>query len=267
MATSVDVHATAAVDPRAELAPGVRVGPYAVIGPHVSVGPRTSIGAHVVLDGHTAIGADCVIHPAAVIGTPPQDLKYLGARSWVRIGDRTVVREMASINRATGEGEATIVGADAYVMIYAHIAHNCRVGNNVILANAVQMAGHVTVEDWAAIGGSTAVHQFVRVGTHSFVGGASRVVQDVVPYVRATGNPLRVVGLNSIGLDRRGFSPAAITALKGAYRTLFRDELNVSQALEMLRREHAPTPEIDTLLRFIDASDRGITTSRRRGAA
>ncbi len=265
MATSVDIHATAVVDPRAELAVGVSVGPYAVVGPHVTVGPRTSIGAHVVLDGATEIGADCVIHPHAVIGTPPQDLKYRGARSAVRIGDRTIVREMASINRATGEGESTTVGSDVYVMIYAHVAHNCRVGDHVILANAVQMAGHVTIEDWAAIGGSTAVHQFVRIGAHSFVGGASRVVQDIVPFVRATGNPLRVAGLNSVGLERRGFSPEAIATLKRAYRTLFRDGLNVSQAMEKLRAEAVDSVEVAALVSFIDASDRGISTARQRG--
>jgi UDP-N-acetylglucosamine acyltransferase len=267
MATSVDIHATAVVDPRAELAVGVSVGPYAVIGPHVIVGPRTTVGAQVILDGAIEIGADCVIHPSAVIGTPPQDLKYRGARSSVCIGDRTVIREMASINRATGDGEATVIGSDAYVMIYAHVAHNCRVGDHVILANAVQMAGHVTIDEWAAIGGSTAVHQFVRIGAHSFIGGASRVVQDVVPFVRATGNPLRVAGLNSIGLERRGFSAEAIATLKRAYRTLFRDGLNVTQALEKLRAEAETSSEVAALVAFVERSDRGISTARARGGA
>jgi UDP-N-acetylglucosamine acyltransferase len=259
VAATVDVHPTAVVDPRAELGEGVVVGPYSVIGPHVVIGNNTRIGAHVVLDGWSIIGTSCEIHHSCVIGTPPQDLKFRDVRSYVRIGDRTVIRELASVNRATGEDEATTIGQDAYLMMYTHVAHNCTIGDHVILANVVEMAGHVTIEDWASVGGITPIHQFVRIGRHSFVGGASRVAQDVPPYIRVAGNPLAVSGLNLVGLERRGFTPDAIRALKRAYRLLYRENLNVSQALERMEQEFPDVPEIAVLVRFIRESTRGIT--------
>jgi UDP-N-acetylglucosamine acyltransferase len=225
----------------------------------VAVGDRTVIGPHAVLDGWTTIGEDCQIHAGAVIGNEPQDLKYNGAKSWVRIGRRNVIREYVTVHRATAEGEVTAIGDDNLLMAYVHVAHNCVIGNNVILANAVMLAGHVVIEDWVIIGGMTPIHQFVRVGRHAFIGGGSRIPQDIPPFVRCAGNPLRVAGLNSVGLARRGFSPEVVAELKRAYRTVYRSELNVSQALEKVRSELRPFPEVTAFIDFIDTSERGIT--------
>ena len=266
-ASSLAVHPTAVVDPRAELADGVTVGPYAVIGPHVTVGARTVVGDHVLLDGWTTIGEDCRLFHGAVVGTPPQDLKFRdGMRSRVVLGDRTVVREFASVNRATGEDEATAVGSDVYLMMYAHVAHNCVLGDHVILANGVELAGCVTLEEWASVGGVSAIHQFARIGRHAFVGGMSRVVQDVPPYLRAAGNPLVVAGINAVGLERRGLPAETVRAIKHAYRTLYRSGLNTAQALARLRAECAGEPAVEEMVRFVEASTRGITRGRASSA-
>jgi len=257
MSTVID--STAIVAPGAKLGSGVRVGHYAIIGDNVVVGDRTVIGPHAVLDGWTEIGADCRIHAGAVIGNEPQDLKYAGAKSWVRIGRRNVIREYVTIHRATEEGGETTIGDDNLLMAYVHVAHNCRIGNGVILANAVMLAGHVAIEDAAIIGGMTPIHQFVRIGRHSFIGGGSRIPQDIPPFVRCAGNPLRVAGLNSVGLARRGFSAEVVAELKRAYRTVYRSELNVTQALEKARAELKPFPEVTAFIDFIAASERGIT--------
>lgn len=257
MATVID--ATAVVAPRAQLGVGVRIGPYAIIGENVQVGDHTVIGPHAVLDGWTEIGADCRIHVGAVIGVEPQDLKYEGAKSWVRIGQGNVIREYATVHRATEEEGETRIGDQNLLMAYVHVAHNCVLGNHVILANAVNLAGHVLIEDFAIVGGVTPIHQFVRIGSHSFVGGGSRVPQDIPPYVRCAGNPLRVAGLNSVGLARRGFPPEVVAELKRAYRVIYRSDLNVSQALERIRAELKPYPEVLNFVRFIASSERGIT--------
>lgn len=259
MTPAVDIHPTAVVDPRAELAAGVSVGAYAVIGPHVSIGAGTTIGPHAFLDGWTRIGEKCQVHHSAVIGTPPQDLKFREVRSHAVIGDRVIIREFASVNRATGEDEVTRIGNDVYVMMYAHVAHNCSIGDHVILANCVELAGHVTIEDWASVGGVTPIHQFVRVGRHSFIGGMSRVAQDVPPYVRAAGNPLGVSGINRVGLERRGFSADDIRRIKLVYRLLYRSNLNVTQALERIERELPGVAEAEEMVRFVRQSSRGIT--------
>lgn len=256
---AVEIHPTAVVDPAAELAAGVRVGAYAVIGPHVRIGAGTSVGPHVFLDGWTQIGERCQIHHGAVIGTPPQDLKFREVRSHVSIGDRTVIREFASVNRATGEDEVTRIGSDVYVMMYAHVAHNCIIGDHVILANVVELAGHVTIEDWASVGGVTPIHQFVRVGRHSFIGGMSRVAQDVPPYVRAAGNPLTISGINRVGLERRGFTQDDIRRIKQIYRLLYRSNLNVTQALDRIERDLSGVAEAEEMVRFVRESSRGIT--------
>ncbi len=256
---AVAIDATAVISPRAELGAGVRIGPYAIIGDHVQIGDRTIVGPHAILDGWTEIGEDCRIHPGAVIGNEPQDLKYGGAQSWVRIGRRNAVREYCTIHRATEEGGVTSIGDDNLLMAYVHVAHNCTIGNHVILANAVNLAGHVDVDDYAILGGVTPVHQFVRIGCHAFIGGGSRVAQDIPPYLRCAGNPLKVAGLNSVGLARRGFSAEAVAELKRAYRLVYRSDLNVSQALERIRRELQSFPEVKTFVRFIEASERGIT--------
>jgi UDP-N-acetylglucosamine acyltransferase len=257
LATAID--ATAVISPEAELGVGVRIGPYAIIGDHVVVGDRTTIGPHAVLDGWTEIGDDCRIHPGAVIGNEPQDLKYDGGESRVQIGRGNVIREYVTIHRATEDGGVTVIGDMNLLMAYVHIAHNCIIGNHVILANAVNLAGHVEIDDYAIVGGLTPVHQFVRIGRHAFVGGGSRVPQDIPPFVRCAGNPLKIAGLNSVGLARHGFSPEALAELKRAYRLVYRSDLNVSQALERIQSELRPTPEIDAFVRFIAASERGIS--------
>jgi UDP-N-acetylglucosamine acyltransferase len=225
----------------------------------VVVGDRTVIGPHVVLENWTRIGSDSKIHVGAVIGSDPQDLKFSGGRSWVQVGDRNTIREYVTIHRATAEEEETVVGDDNLLMAYVHVAHNCVIGNQVILANAVMLAGHVVVEDHAIIGGMTPVHQFVRIGAHAFIGGGSRVAQDVPPFVRCAGNPLHVAGLNSVGLTRRGFPPAVLAELKRAYRIIYRSDLNVTQAVDKIRTELEPYPEVSIFVRFIESSERGIT--------
>jgi UDP-N-acetylglucosamine acyltransferase len=253
------IAATAVVDGRAELDPQVEVGPYAIIGPHVRIGAGTTVGAHAYLDGHTEIGRDCRIFPHAVVGTPPQDLKYRGGVSWLKIGDRTVVREFATMNVATDEGEATVVGADCLIMATAHVAHNCRLGNHVILANAANLAGHVTLGDYAIVGGVTPVHQFVRIGEHAMIGGGSRIPQDVAPFTRVAGSPPQCYGLNSVGLSRRGFTEETLGALKHAYRILFRSKLTVEEAVARVREEIPALPEVARLVDFMLTSERGVT--------
>jgi len=256
----LDIHSTAVVHPKAELAGDVVVGPYSVIGPDVVVGEGTWIGAHVVLEGRTRIGSGARIFHGAALGGAPQDLKYRGEKTWLRIGDHTTIREYATLNLACIEGEATEVGDGCLLMAYVHVAHNCRIGSRVILANAVNLAGHVEIEDYASIGGLTPVHQFVRIGRYAFVGGGSRVPKDVPPFVKAAGNPLQVVGLNTVGLERHGFDEDRRLALKRAYRIVFRSGLNVSQALTRLRAEFRGDEDVRTLIEFIERSERGIET-------
>jgi UDP-N-acetylglucosamine acyltransferase len=256
---SSTLHPTAVVDSRAVLDLGVEIGPYAVIGPHVTLGAGTTVGAHAVIDGHTTLGRDCRVFPSAMIGQPPQDLKFRGERTFLRIGDRTVIREFATLNLATMPEEATVVGCDCLLMAYTHVAHNCVIGDHVILANAVNLAGHVTIEDHAIIGGVTPVHQFVRIGCHSFVGGGSRIPQDVAPYTLVAGNPARLAGLNRIGLERRGFSPATLSALKQAFRIMFRSRLTVERALARARAELPELPEVTHFLDFFNHSRRGVS--------
>lgn len=253
-----DVHPTAVVDPSAELGVDVVVGPYSVIGPNVVVGDGTRLGPHVLIDRDTIIGSGCVIHKGAVLGTDPQDLKYRGESTQLIVGDRTVIREYATLNRGTSAHGRTEIGSDCLLMAYVHVAHDCVIGNHVILSNAVNMAGHVMIDDWAIVGGVTAVHQFVRIGRHAFVGGASRVQKDVPPFVRAAGSPIKPYGLNSVGLQRRGFPEEVRRELKRAYKLFYHSSLNVSQALERAAEELLPYPEIQDFLRFIESSERGI---------
>jgi UDP-N-acetylglucosamine acyltransferase len=257
----LDIHASAVVHPKAELGTDVTVGPYAVIGPQVVVGDGTWIGAHVVLEGATTIGRRNKIFHGAVLGTPPQDLKYRGEETFLRVGDDNTIREFATLHLACIEGEATVIGDRCLIMAYVHVAHNCRIGSNIVLANAVNLAGHVEVQDFATIGGMTPVLQFVRIGAYAFVGGLSAAMKDIVPFVKAGGNPMRLAGINSIGLERRGFDAERRTALKRAYRVLFRSDLNVAQALEQLRRDFGPADEdVQTLVRFVERSERGVQT-------
>ncbi len=255
------------IDPRAvvhegaSLAEGVEVGPFAVIGPHVSVGEGTRIGSHCVVDGHTTLGRGCRVFPYASVGTIPQDLKYAGEESRLEVGDRTVIREFTTVNIGTeGGGGVTRVGADCLLMAYSHVAHDCQLGDHVILANAVNLAGHVVVGEWAVIGGLSAVHQFVRIGAHAFVGGCSAVTLDVPPYVSAAGNRAKLYGLNLTGLRRRGFGDDTLRALRRAYRALFQGKSTLAEAIEGVRRDEVyRVPEVQRFVEFIAESERGVT--------
>lgn len=253
------IHPTAIVAQRAVLGEDVSVEPYAIVGEDVKIGSGTWIGAYAVLEGWTEIGENCQIHHHAVIGSPPQDIKYRGEKTLVQIGDNTIIREFATINRATtGFGGRTVLGKGDFIMAYAHVAHDCLIGNHVIMANLATLAGHVEVEDYAIIGGLTAVHQFVKIGKYAIVGGCSAVLKDIPPYVKAQGNRAKLYGLNTVGLHRHGFSPDTMRRLKEAYRILFQSGLNTSQALERVEREVKPCPEVEYLIAFIKSSKRGI---------
>ncbi|PIQ83657.1 MAG: acyl-[acyl-carrier-protein]--UDP-N-acetylglucosamine O-acyltransferase [Candidatus Omnitrophica bacterium CG11_big_fil_rev_8_21_14_0_20_63_9] len=253
------VHPTAIVHPKARLGAGVVVGPYTVIDAQVSVGPRTRIGAHCVIEGRTMIGEECEIFTGAVIGSPPQDLKYRGEASELIIGDRNKIREYVTLNPGTeGGGGKTIIGSDCLLMAYAHVAHDCIVGSRVIIANSAALAGHITVEDRATIGGLVGVHQFVRVGTLAFIGGCSRVVQDVPPYATCVGYPAKVFGLNSEGLRRAGVSEETRRRLHRAFRVLFHSRLSMSHALQQVTADMDSCPELRHLTGFIQASKRGV---------
>jgi UDP-N-acetylglucosamine acyltransferase len=252
------IHRTALIDPTAELGADVAVGPYCVIGPKVTVGARCSIAAHAVLERNTRVGEGVKIGYGTVIGNDPQDLKYKGEETWVEIGNGTIIREYSTINRGSSATGKTTVGERCFLMTYVHVAHDCVIGDDVIIANAVQMAGHVTVSDRAIVSGLVPIHQFVRIGTYAFVGGGSRVNQDVPPYTKAAGNPVHLYGLNSVGLQRAGFSPDVKLALKRAYRLVFNSDLTVSQGIARARAELPQIGEVETFLSFIEVSQRGV---------
>ena len=254
------VHPTAIIDPDANVAPGVAVGPYSIIGPGVVVGRSTVLGSHVLVERDTTLGEQCQIAKGAVIGSDPQDLKYEGEPSQLVVGDRTVVREYATLNRGTRASGRTVVGSDCLIMAYAHVAHDCEIGNHVVLSNAVNMAGHVVIEDWAIVGGLTAIHQCVRIGAHSFCGGGSRVPQDIPPYLKVAGNPVKLYGLNTVGLERRGVSEDVKWALKQVYQILFQSKLTLTRALDLAETEVHLIPEVRHLLTFIRSSKRGVIT-------
>jgi UDP-N-acetylglucosamine acyltransferase len=253
------IHPTAIVHPHATISKSAEVGPYCVVGEHVSIGARTKLLAHVVVNGRTTIGADSVIHPFSSIGAPSQDRKAeLDEVSYTTIGDRTVIREYVSIHRGTGPNSVTSVGDDSLLLAYVHVAHNCRIGNFVTMSNLAQLAGQVVVEDYAGIGGMAGIHQGVRIGMYAFVGGYTKVGRDVPPFFLTDGNPPAVYGLNTVGLRRHGFSRESLAELKEAYKTLYRSERNVSQAVTALR-ETVKTDEGRALLAFLEApSERGI---------
>ncbi|MDH4348528.1 MAG: acyl-ACP--UDP-N-acetylglucosamine O-acyltransferase [Gemmatimonadota bacterium] len=251
------IHPSAVVDPGARIAPGVAIGPFAIVGPGVTLGPRCVIGPHVVLEGRVRLGRGVSVGAGSVLGSGPQDAKYAGEDTAVEIGDGTVLREHVTVNRGTAASGATVVGRDCFLMTYVHVAHDCRIGDRVTIANATQLSGHVTVEDCASLSGLVAVHQFVTIGTYAFIGGASRIPQDIPPYIKAVGNPVRLYGLNSVGLQRAGFSPESVTALKRAYRMLFNSSLPRAEALEALESEADRVPEVRRLLEFIGSARRG----------
>ncbi len=256
----VSVHPTALVDPQAELAEGVTIGPFAIVGPEVRIGPGTSIGSHTVLEGRTELGAECRIGSHVVIGAPPQDVKYHTEPTQVLIGEGTMVREFATIHRAsTGGSGVTRVGPRCFIMAYAHVAHDCQLAEHVIMANQASLAGHVEIGRFALLGGMTGVHQFVRIGEFAFLGACSAVLQDIPPYVKAQGNRAKPFGLNGVGLRRHGFSVDTILALKEAYRVVFASGLNTSQALAQVAERFGGSPEVQHFVDFIKRSTRGIS--------
>jgi len=252
------IHRTALIDPAAHLATNVMVGPYAIVGPKVTVGEGSQIAAHAVIERDTRIGSEVRIGYGSVLGADPQDLKYRGEETWVEVGDQTTIREYCTINRGTPATGKTVVGKRCFIMTYVHVAHDCVIGDDVILANSIQMAGHVTIDDRAIVSGLVPIHQFVRIGTYAFVGGGSRVNQDVPPYTKAVGNPMHLYGLNSVGLQRAGFGAEVKLALKKAYRLVFNSHLTITQGVARARAEIATITEVETFLRFIEASQRGV---------
>lgn len=258
-----DIHPTAIVESGAQLADDVSVGPYTLIGPNVSIGPGCVIGSHCIIDGHTTIGADNTFYRFCSIGGQPQDKKYQGEPTALSIGDGNMIREYVTINTGTVQDVGTTrVGDQNWIMAYVHIAHDCQIGNHTIIANAVQLAGHIHVGDWAVLGGLSAVHQFVHIGAHVMVGGTSSIRQDIPPYIIGAGDPFRPVGINSEGLSRRGFADTTISALKQAYKILFRRQLGMETAVAQLRELAAEQPEAQSalmpLIDFIETSKRGV---------
>ncbi len=252
------IHPSAVIHPRAEIGAGCTIGPFCVIGEHVVLGHDCRLHSHVVIDGHTRLGEGNEIYPFASIGLKTQDLKWKGGTTLTVIGDRNTFREYVTIHSATGDGEATTVGSHNNLLAYCHVAHNVTLGNHVIMSNVGTLAGHVTVEDQAIIGGLAAVHQFCRIGRLAIIGGCSKVVQDVPPFMLADGNPAKARTVNKVGLERAGFPEETQEALRQAYKILFRDKLTNPNALARIEAELPPLPEIQHLVRFVRASERGI---------
>lgn len=252
------IHPSAIVHESARIGADVEIGPWAWIGEDCEIADGCIVGARATLERHVRLAPRVRVGVGTVLGGDPQDLKFQGELTTVEIGEGTTIREYATINRGTAQSWKTSVGRNCFIMSYVHLAHDCHIGDGVILANGVQLAGHVTVEDRAIVSGLTAVHQFVRIGRHAFVGGMSRVAQDVPPFLKAVGNPMKLYGLNSVGLRRHGFDENVLRELKRAYRLFFRSELNVSQALERARTELHMHPDIEHFLAFVESSQRGV---------
>ena len=252
------IHPTAIVDPKAQLGNDIEIGPFAIIGPQVVLHDGVRIASNVVIDGRTTIGKGCRIFHSAVIGTEPQDLKYRGEDTAVEIGENTDIREFSTINRSTHVSNPTRVGNNSLLMIYTHVAHDCQLGDNVILANSVNLAGHVIIENNATVGGLTPVHQFVHIGCYSFIGGLSRVSQDVAPYTRGASVPYQTAGLNSVGLRRNKFSADTRRILKKLYKIFYNSSLNTTQAIEVIKSEIELIDEVKHFIEFVENSQRGI---------
>lgn len=253
------IHKSAIVSPGAKLHESVEVEPFAIIEDNVEVGEGCRIGSSVVLASGSRLGKNVRIFTGAVIGSVPQDLKFEGEKTLANIGDGTVIREYATMNRGTNESGSSDIGQNCLIMAYAHVAHDCKIGNNVILANSVNLAGHIEIGDYAIIGGVVPVHQFVKIGAHAMIGGGFRVPQDVCPYALVGGYPLKVMGLNLIGLRRRKCPRETIKTLQALYKILFFSNLNTSQALEKIRAEIEIIPEVQEVISFVEASTRGLT--------
>jgi UDP-N-acetylglucosamine acyltransferase len=256
----MEVHPTAIISPQAELGEGATVGPYSIVGDHVTMGEGCRIGSHVVIQGRTQIGNHCQFFPYCSIGLPPQDLKYHGEDTELVVGNHNVFREYVTVNRGTVQGGGrTLIGNHNFFMVYAHVAHDCILGNYIIMANAATLAGHVVIEDYATIGAFSGVHQFCRIGVHGFVGGYSVITKDVLPYSKTvSARDARNYGVNTIGLERRGFSAESIRSIRAAFRVVLQSKLNTSQALAVLRERFADQPSVQVLIDFIEKSQRGI---------
>jgi UDP-N-acetylglucosamine acyltransferase len=253
------IHPTAIIHPKAKIGSGCEIGPYCVIGEHVVLGSGCKLYSHVVIDGHTKLGRGNEIFPFASIGLKTQDLKWNDGVTRTEIGDHNTFREYVTIHSATGDGEITRVGSHNHILAYCHIAHNVMLGDHVIMSNVATLAGHVVVEDYAVIGGLAAIHQFCRIGKMAMIGGCSKVVQDVPPFMMADGNPAETRTINKIGMERNGVSEKAQIALRQAYKILFREGLTVSNAVAKVEKKLPPLPEIRYLVHFVRASERGIS--------
>lgn len=259
----MQIHTSAIVSKKAKLGTGVSVGAFSIISDNVKIGSDTKIGSHCVIEGNTSIGKNCEIFTGAVIGSRPQDLKFKDEKVFLEIGNHNIIREYCTLNPGTKEGAKTTVGNNNLLMAYSHIAHDCSVGNGCVLANNCTLAGHVVIEDKAVIGGISAIHQFVRVGMLSIIGGCSKVVQDIPPFSTCDGHPARIYGLNLIGLRRKGISHEAIKKIDRAFKIMFNSGLSVKHAIEKIEKEFAQTEEIAYLINFAKSSERGLTRSCR----
>ncbi|HHU00906.1 acyl-ACP--UDP-N-acetylglucosamine O-acyltransferase [Xiashengella succiniciproducens] len=251
-------HPLSVIHPEAQIGPGVEIGPFVTIDKNVIIGEGTRIGSNATILSGTRIGKNCNIFPGAVIGAVPQDLKFAGEETTVEIGDNTTIREFATINRGTKAKGKTVIGNNCLIMAYVHVAHDCAIGNNVILVNSVQVAGEVEIDDWAIVGGTTAIHQFVRIGAHVMVAGGSLVSKDIPPYVKAGRERLSYMGVNSIGLRRRGFTNEQIRDIQDCYRVLYLSKLNNTDALAKIESDLPPTQEREVIVSFVRNSQRGI---------
>jgi UDP-N-acetylglucosamine acyltransferase len=252
------IHDSAVIHPKAQISEGCTIGPYCIVGEHVTLGPRCTLHSHVVIDGHTQVGEGNEFFPFASIGLKTQDLKWKGGLTRTEIGDKNTFREYVTVHSATGDGEVTKVGSNNQILAYCHIAHNAILGNNIIMSNVGTLAGHVTVEDYAVIGGLVAVHQFCRVGKMSMIGGCSKVVQDVPPFMLIDGNPAETRTVNKIGMERKGVSDESQAALRQAYKMLFRERTTVSKALTRIEADLPGCEEVAYLIDFVRKSERGI---------
>jgi UDP-N-acetylglucosamine acyltransferase len=252
------IHPSAVVDPGAELGRDVEIGPFSVIGPHVRIGDGTVVKSHVVIEGRTVVGAGCLLFPFCSLGQQTQDLKFKGGSTFVSIGDRTTIREYVTVNSGTADGEWTKVGSGCLIMATCHVAHGSDVGDGVIMANGASLAGHVTVEPMAVIGGMSGVHQFCRIGSMAMIGGMTKITQDLPPYLIADGNPGLIHGVNMVALQRRQVSEDAQKAVKAAFKILYRSGLTTTEALARIEAEVQPLPQVEHLVRFVRSSERGI---------
>ena len=253
-----EIHPTAVIQEGARIGEGCRIGPYCVIGPNVILGIGCELHSHVVIDGHTEIGSENTFYPFASIGLRTQDLKWDGGTTWTRVGSNNTFREYVTVHSATADGDATVIGSHNNLLAYTHVAHDCQLGDHIIMSNVGTLAGHVIVEDRAIVGGLAAVHQFCRIGTMSIIGGCSKVVQDVPPYMMVDGNPAATRTLNKEGLKRNGVDEDTQKSMRQAYRILFRSEQTFTNAVKQVRADVATSPELEHLLAFIESSERGI---------